>query len=1045
MRNQYLLITSLLLLFSSNLSAQDWNISLQHVDSLFAAGQKDSAITIAKTALTRAERQSGMGESSIAAILRKLGSYYYGMADYQSAEPYHKRALTLLEHSLAPNDTALGSACFDLAGDYLYQQKFDLATPLFYRSLQIREQSLGSDHPEVARSLNALAALFISQQKFEDALPLAERALSIWQKSLGPDHPNVAKALTNVASARCELGDVNTAETLYVRLLRMQERILGADHPATANAAIGLGRVWYHKGNYAAAKPLFLRAITINRNVYGDNHFITVLAQLDLAALYVAQANYNEAEQMFLQSIDILERTLGPDNSYVATALKHLASLHQETGRFMEASREYQRSLQITRTAIGKNSPEEGELLSDLGDIADLTGDYASAESLYAQATAIIENALGQDHYSLLRSLNGLAVTLSKEGRLAQAEPVYQRALRIGEAYGGTNHQAVAATLEYYAGHLRASGRNREAQQQLTRALDIRRSAFHTLVSVLPEREALEYASLLRTGFDRYLSGYTETVNEASSANAVALSTFRTKGLVTDEFIARNQLRRTAVSDTTGHIARLNQVKSELSRLFVRSDASDTGFSHQQDSLSQMIDSLEEQLARADSSTTTMQFEISVTVAGIQAEIPSAGALVEYVHYNQFSPLADSGEGRYLAVVLRHEGAPSAVDLGLSVHIDSLILQYRKHIEGITDRLWQPSPIDNAEYARIGSAVVRAIWEPLSSMVSDTGMLLISPDGLLSLVSFAGLPTGSGRYLAEKYAIQYLSSGRDLLRPASKARRGEGLLAIGDPDFDATPDQIRSSRNMLSTPATSSSSSVLRSAPSDCLDLGNLDVQRLPGTRAEIQLLSELWRAGHSGGLSEFVGSSASEESFKQHAPGKLMIHLATHGYYTPPNCTGNSSVTGKTQRSGSFTINPLLTSGLFLAGANRNRDRVDTTGEDGILTAEEVSAMDLTGTERVVLSACESGLGEIASGEGIYGLRRAFLMAGARTVVSALWPVGDQATSEMMGTLYSNTDRPLYERIRLMQLDQIMKLRAVQLPDHPFLWGAFIATGDWK
>ena len=143
---------------------------------------------------------------------------------------------------------------------------------------------------------------------------------------------------------------------------------------------------------------------------------------------------------------------------------------------------------------------------------------------------------------------------------------------------------------------------------------------------------------------------------------------------------------------------------------------------------------------------------------------------------------------------------------------------------------------------------------------------------------------------------------------------------------------------------------------------------------------------------------------------------------------------------------NPLLLSGLFFAGANLHGDRADSLGaEDGILTAYEVSAMDLAGTELVVLSACETGVGEVAAGEGVYGLRRAFQMAGARTVVSALWPVSDQATAEMMGGLYERQDEALPDAMRRIQLEKLDRLRNRGKIDHPFTWGGFIALGDWR
>jgi CHAT domain-containing protein len=176
------------------------------------------------------------------------------------------------------------------------------------------------------------------------------------------------------------------------------------------------------------------------------------------------------------------------------------------------------------------------------------------------------------------------------------------------------------------------------------------------------------------------------------------------------------------------------------------------------------------------------------------------------------------------------------------------------------------------------------------------------------------------------------------------------------------------------------------------------------------------------------------------------VIHLATHGYFLQDAYSESLPQPGSVADREFFGENPLLLSGLFLAGANLHGQGAERTGaEDGILTAEEVTAMNLEGTALVVLSACETGLGKVTEGEGVYGLRRAFQMAGARTVVSALWSISDEATAEMMSHLYEKRDESFPETIRRIQLKTINKLRAQGYVDHPFSWGAFIAVGDWR
>jgi CHAT domain-containing protein len=219
----------------------------------------------------------------------------------------------------------------------------------------------------------------------------------------------------------------------------------------------------------------------------------------------------------------------------------------------------------------------------------------------------------------------------------------------------------------------------------------------------------------------------------------------------------------------------------------------------------------------------------------------------------------------------------------------------------------------------------------------------------------------------------------------------------------------------------------------------------LPGTHKEIEKVSDAWEKKTKEPCYTYFGVNASEDNFKTNAPGNKVIHLATHGYYAQSECI-RELPRQKLRMTEFVGENPLLLSGLFLAGANLHGEGAESLGvEDGILTAEEVTGMDLEGTRWVVLSACESGLGEVKSGEGVYGLRRAFQMAGARTVISALWPVSDKTTSEMMSYLYNFEEDNLAFAMQSLAKNKLKELRKKNQPDHPYLWAPFIVLGDWR
>jgi len=427
--------------------------------------------------------------------------------------------------------------------------------------------------------------------------------------------------------------------------------------------------------------------------------------------------------------------------------------------------------------------------------------------------------------------------------------------------------------------------------------------------------------------------------------------------------------------------------------------------------------------------------------------IPGSFKLVEYMKCD-FQVLGpDSSTAHYLVLVMDNDRVLDIIDLGEASEIDALVDRYRKHMQGVSSAGRMPTVVDQHKYKRIGEELYSRIWQPVEGYVAGVDLVLLAPDGALNMVSFAGLMDRDGKYLTEKTPIHYLSSGRDLIRLKNQAEAVAGLFALGDPDYGASVVARRPESAITADTISQEAYHAARNVRSGCAELKDITVSSLPGTRQEIEQVVAIWKESTGEAAVFYFGSDASEERFKAEAWGNRVIHLATHGYFLEGVCQPEVLQARRLDSDvGYVGENPLLLSGLFLAGANLHGQDADSLGaEDGILTAEEVMAMNLDGTELVVLSACETGLGEVKAGEGVYGLRRAFQMAGARTVISALWPVSDKTTADMMSRLYDRKGESLPETIRRIQLKSINELRSQNKADHPFSWGAFIALGDWR
>lgn len=418
-------------------------------------------------------------------------------------------------------------------------------------------------------------------------------------------------------------------------------------------------------------------------------------------------------------------------------------------------------------------------------------------------------------------------------------------------------------------------------------------------------------------------------------------------------------------------------------------------------------------------------------------------ALIELVRYYKRASIGKSNNAQpaahYAAYVLRRDGPPSWVELGGAPLID-------RHINELRAALSNPSSTSALQTAR---ALDEKVMQPIRKLLGETRRLFISPDGALNLVPFGALVDEQNRFLIEHYTVTYLTSGRDLLRLETHMQSGEAPTIIANPVFGSVAKD--------NPPASEQHGSMQRS-----INFLNVSFNPLPGTAGEAKAISMVIP-----GVKVLTEAQATEAAIKQVKTPRI-LHVATHGFFLPAQqpqrveetrgielITSSLSTVGRAE-------NPLLRAGLALAGANQ---RQGGGGEDGVLTALEVAGLNLWGTKLVVLSACETGVGEVTDGAGVYGLRRALVLAGAESQVMSLWPVSDEATLDLMVEFYKRLQAGdgRTEALRRVQLEmlgsgevrQSSESRGIQAEiksnmkvakrSHPFYWASFISIGDWR
>ncbi|HEX2572337.1 MAG TPA: CHAT domain-containing tetratricopeptide repeat protein [Polyangia bacterium] len=958
-----------------------------------------------------------------------------------------ERALTLREKALGPRHLEV-ARCLDLLGDLASEAgEYAHAASLLQEGLEIREAALGPNHPDVASSLYSLARVYREQGAYERVEPLLQRSLRIREAALGPNHPDVAASLHGLAVVYQDLGAYGRAEPLLQRALQVREAALGRNHPDIANSLNSLAALHMQRGAYDRAEPLLQRALQILEADPGASHLYIATSLNLLATIYMAQGAYERAEPLYQRVLHIGEERLGLNHPEIAWRLNNLARLYADQGDYERAEPLYRRALEIRETARGQGHPDVAQSLDNLAEIYFAQGSYERVEPLLLRALEIRQAALGPSHPHVAASLSNLAVLYFRLGMYAQAEPLLQRALRICEAALGASHPDVASLLTFLARLHLAEQRLGEAVTLLSRALALSEGRLHKEALTFSESRLGSFLDLLRQDEERLYALLRAHADVPEVRRLALTAALLRKGRSAEELA---YLSRTAARslDARGresfeHLRVLRTQRAQLSlqgpgRLPPADDQA------RLQALESQGDKIEAELALRSASLRDLKGQPGPKdiVPQVTRALPRDAALVELVAYEDEPLVPPPGtpesqlphEPRYLALVLLPTGEIRTADLGPAAPIDQAVTRLR---EALSSR--------DARYLASAQELYRLAFAPLIPLLGPRRRVFISPEGQLGLVPLGTLHDGE-RFVADAYHLSYLTSGKDLLRRPDPTPASGAVAVFADPDFfspspSPTPKTPpNGARGAEHSHAREPSFSGPRAG---FADRGWIP---LPGTRKEAEAIKELLPRAQL-----FMGPAATKGALLG-LPTPDILHVATHGFFLedpqqPSGRSGTTGMAGTRALSGVGEIaapasqqvphDPLLRSGLVLAGA-AGTAVPRARRQDALVTALEMSGMNLWGTELVVLSACETGRGEVKVGQGVYGLRRALVVAGAETVVTSLWRVDDETTRALMEAYYRNLLSGLG---RSQALDRAMKDMRAQHP-HPYYWAPFIVVG---
>lgn len=1003
-------------------------------------------------------RKAGGNEAfALNTPLYNLAELERARGNYKEERRYREQALAIAQKTRAKDHPDVGAELYNLGGTLTRLADYVAAEQCLERALAIQRHARGNDHPKVAMVLHNLGTLRDSRGDFRGARACFEEALAIHRRNLGDDRPRVAATLQGLALVFIHLGEYAAARPRLDESLRILRRAYGKDHPETLTPLQNLAGLHRRVGNYAAARQTAEQVLAICRNAHGEDHPLTATALNDLGVLVSGQGDEAAALPHFRRALAIRLKVLGEDHVETTTSLANVGVTLMNQRDLAGARELFRRALRSRSRLFGENHPDLGHLVRYLGMIAHQEKRYDQAREHYERALAMWRTEDASDKVEAAFALTSLGELHRDLAEWAAARKHYETALALRQKHLGDTHLLTTYCLFSLGSLLIAQGDYAGARPFNEEGYRARAEQYRAVLGSLAEAEALSFVEHHRPGRNPLLSTLRH-LPDARPAEAYQV-VWTTRSLVARALAAR---RPPSGADpaTVELWDRLRNTRSQLARLTLAPAPPDE----------QARDARSKQLARLVADKETLERELSAASAAYRrqreeeqagpgdlvARLSANAAVLDLVRIELSEPPPE-GKGNvqvtphYEAFVLRRTDnaagyAVAWVHLGPAEPIDRAVKVWR---EALVSRTAPPTGADAPE-----QAVRRLVWQPVEEHLAGCAAVIVIPDAALTGVPWVALPgKRPGSYLLEDYALATASHGQALLatltRPATQ--RG-GMLVVGGVHYDAKP-----------------------AMPPNLLALRGpaLDPQRRPtwafleGTEEEGRAIRALWP--RSDRVTLLNGAAATPAALKQALPAARSVHLATHGFFADATFRSalGHDVAGErlergaaTPEAGRATVtgrNPLILSGVVLAGANAAPD------SGGILTAEEVAELDLGNTEMVVLSACETGLGEVAGGEGVFGLQRAFHLAGVRTTVASLWKVDDQATQQLMTRFYDNLWRQQLapaEALRQAQLSLLQQSRTASAERalvatgesaggpgpataHPWLWAPWVLSGD--
>jgi CHAT domain-containing protein len=916
--------------------------------------------------------------------LDSIGREFEDKYEFDKSELYLKKALQVAEKQ-SGKDSLYAISCRNLGITYARQSLYQKTELLFIEAREIQERVLGKEHLDYIQSSNSLGVLYKNQGSYEKAEPFAVEARELTKKLLGDESLMYATYSNNLASLYYNQGLYLQAEPLYLEAKRIYEKLIGKENNDYTRTCNNLAILYFKQGLYQKAESLYLETKDICEQISGKENFNYAASCNNLANLYFQEDLYQKAEPLYLETKAIIEKIVGKNHSYYANFCINLAAFHEAQGLYKKAEPLYLETKEILEKTLGKNHPDYADVCGNLAILYSNIYLYLKAESLFLEAKEIREKALGKQHPDYAISCKDLANFYMGQGLYKQAQPFYEEALQ-----------------------------NKKEEIKL-------------LFPTLSESEKQEYFSSV----ELFFTSFTDFATLYYPKNKKISQDLFNQHLFTKSIIfSSTQKMKMQISSSNDSVL-INQYEEWKSQKenyisLIQTPTNERDSTFDLTKIAFDINELEREVSKKSEAFRENTNQKEYKWQDVKQTLSQNEAVIEIIRLETLNIQQRKSDTLYIALIVTDQTKESP---------ELLVLENGKEMEKGDFNFYQNTTQFQLENNESYSKYWKPIQDKLDSLSTKNktkgySKIYFSPDGVYHKLNLNILknPT-TNKYLVEEQNIQFVASSRELIERKEKGTEKVDLsknfedykvCLLGYPAYNLNGDTLKvngTERNLNGLQRLIGQQSV---------------VPVLEGTKVETNEINDLF---HQKSISTTLlqNKEATEENIKA-IQNPTILHFATHGFFID-EISESKTNTVQEAEDNKLLKNPFFRSGLLLAGCQNPQ----TGQEDGILSAQEAMNLNLTNTELVVLSACETGLGDIQNGEGVYGLQRAFRQAGAKTLIMSLWKVSDDATQLLMTTFYEELLSGKSKR----EAFKIAQLKLKETYSEPFYWGAFVMVGE--